>query len=290
MAQKPATEVNPNSDRWVIDWPLLRQIVLRLQKGDTSDFVRPKNESAARGYANRGGSWQGFSSGQFHRWMEEGFQTSAIHGLEDFIPPVREKRKFVFVEEGDETHIDMALSGSDVYQSKFTKRDEIPGLALDVEIGMQAGVNAEVLNAFYAWLCRIAFSLDSAGIDVEITLRYQMKRWMTNQTSNTAYTTVIRVKKENEQTDFHSWSPMLSPASFRALMFIANTLHSDARGYDVSSSQGQRERSTWDIEYVPETRTVKINNPWSGTSSFPEELMTQKFREALKSATQNATK
>jgi hypothetical protein len=275
-------------NRYRIDWPELKSVALRLIEGNTSDFKRANNQNSALGYV-QGGSWDGFTKGQLERWLREGYKTDMIHGLEDFIPPVREKRKFVFAEEGDEFHFDIAAGGDDNYMSRFTKRDEIPGLGIDVEIGMSAGNNAAVLNAYYTWLCRVCFAVESAGIDTEVTLRYAMERYAFRRDATNPYTTVIRVKQENEATDFLSWSPMLSPASFRSLMFIANTLHAESRGHDVNSGQGQRLSGRWGVKFIPETRTLSIGCPWND-HSFPEEHMTNQLREALREATNVAGK
>lgn len=275
-------KANPKSDRWTIDWADLKAIAIRLIGKDGSDFKRSANSREALSNVI-GDSWRGFSTGQLERWLKDGFQTEAIRGLEDFIPPIREKRKFVFSEEGDEFHFDIAAGGGDNYMSHFTKRDEIPGLAIDAEIGMVASNRPEVLNAYYTWLCRVAFSIEAAGIDTEITLRYATQRHLIRGQLQKPYTTVIRVKKENEASDFLTWSAMLSPASFRGLMFVANDLHADARGMDVSPAQGQRSTSKWAVKFNPDKRTLNVDCAWSDYE-FPETQMTANLRTALKEA------
>lgn len=270
-----------------IDWTDLKAAMLHLISGDSSDFNLSSNKRLALEYV-QGGTWDGFSKGQLERWLREGFQTEAIHGLEDFIPPIREKRKLRFSEEGDEFHFDIAAGGDDNYMSEWTKRDEIPGLAIDVEIGFSASVNSAVLNAYYTWLCKVAFSIEAAGIDTEITLRYEMNNFGCIGGRAPA-TTVIRVKKENEATDFLSWSVMLSPASFRSAMFIANTLHSESRKMEVATHQGSRNSGRWAIEFLSDTRTLKVTCPWQA-ESFPEAEMTHQLREALKQGTNAARK
>jgi hypothetical protein len=206
--------------------------------------------------------------------------------LEDFIPPIREKRRFVFEEEADEFHLDLAWGGADVYMSRFTKRDEIPGLAIEAEIGMSGGTSAYILNAYFTWICRVAFAVESAGIDTEITLQNHVVR-LYSEKSNQETMTVVKVKKENEQSDFLSWSAMLSPASLRGLMFIAKTLRCDREGINANSSMGGRVdgRGGWSVKFDPFTRTMKFSTPFD-PDGFPEAQMTRELREALKSATQ----
>lgn len=273
--------------RFRIDWSDLKATALRVLSNDLSDFTLPEHKSDAKA-AIEGGSWSGYTRGQLERWLSNGFQTDAIHGLEDFIPPIREKRRFVFVDEGDEFHVDMALSGMDIFMSKFTKRDEFPGIAIDAEIGFTAGTDASVLNAYYVWLCRVAFSIESAGIDSEITLHYEGRRMIASD-MHSIYKTVVRVKKENEQTDFLSWSAMLSPASLRGLMFLAGTLQAESLGKKVWRGHGNRStmNTDWSVSYDPDTRTISVSCPWHA-DIFPEEKMTAMLRNALKQATSSS--
>lgn len=283
--KKPVKTKPAEKSRFRIDWPELKRITLRLLAGDGSDFKNSSNRNQALGYVS-GGNWEGFTRGQLERWLTEGFKTDAIKGLEDFIPPIREKRKFVFSEEGDEFHFDIAASGGENYMSHITKRDEIPGLAIHADIGFQAGVKTEILNQYYVWLCRVAFAVESSGIDTEITLDYSDVSSMFGYGNSEKTDTVIRVKRENEATDFLSWSAMLSPASFRSLMFIANTLHAESKGIPISSGQGRQDGGDWNIEFRSEDRTLRITCPYMARE-FPETKMTEMLRKALREATTN---
>jgi len=267
-----------------IEWPDLKLVALHLISGDTSDFKRENNKRLALSYV-QGGGWAGFSAGQLERWLKSGFQTDAIHGLEDFIPPIREKRKLRFAEEGDEFHYDIAASGDDNYMSEWTKRDEIPGLAISADIAIVGGVGSSILNAYYTWLCRVAFSIEAAGVDTEISLYSRVNRLFKG--GNEITHTLIRVKKENEATDFLSWSAMLSPASLRGLGFIAQTLHADSRNRDVSPGQGGRiDKTGWHTEFQPDSRTLTVTCDGNSNIGFPETKMTESLRHSLRSATQ----
>lgn len=280
-------KANPKSNRFVMDWADLKQVVLAAIGNDGENFEKliplAHNRSCIQKYCKTPEvRWAGYSAGQLERWLIEGFQTEAIQGLSEFIPPIRDKRKFMFSEEGDEFHFDIAAGGGDNFMSRFTTREQIPGLALEIGMGFRGGTSAEILNAYQVWLCRIAFSLDAAGIDTEITLRNRTQGIFQRNTGQ--YDTLIRVKKENEVSDFVSWSAMLSPGGFRGLVFAAKSIHASARGYSVSPDMGSSIGPGWIVKFVPETRTMVFDCPHSPYGTFPEEDMTRQLREQLKLA------
>jgi len=263
-----------------IDWNDLREVLRKVVSGNTSDLKRPGNKDLAATFI-QGGTWAGFTKGQVERWLHEGYKTETIHGLEDLVPPIREKRKYIFSEDGDEYHHDMMLSGEDNFTSSFTKRETIPGMALEAECSFSGAVDASVVNAYIVWVCKLAISLETAGIDTDITFKLQSR----NVTGDgRIYQTSIRVKRENEASDFFAWSPMLSPAAFRAFGFIARLLHCDREEQTAKSSMGQGMsglRSAWKVLYDSERNVITCQVPYMGSRQFPEEDMTRQFRAAL---------
>lgn len=271
---------------FTIDWADFKQKLLSGLSGQ-SDLKVNRQKFLSR-FA--GGSWEGFTRGQLERWLREGFQTEAIHGLTEFVPPIREKRKYVFNEDGDEFHYDLAASGDDKYMSSFTKRESIPGVAIEAGIMFSSSTSAETVNAYSVWLCKIAWSLESAGIDTQITLDFPS--WNMNEGNwrnageGTLFHNIVRVKKENEATDFLSWSAMLSPASLRSIGFALGDLHMDSLGLKTNSGwgRGMPDRVQWKCRYDSDRRVIVIENRYIGGygSLFPEEDMSRQFRECLK--------
>jgi len=276
----------PGLDRYTVEWELLREVTQRLINGDASDFTRTANKRRAKHVVGSltdpdtfRDDWRGFTTNQLNDWLAKGYQSPAIHGLRDFAPPIREKRRYVVTEDGDEMLIDLVLGGADSFYGDFTTQDQIPGLAIDAEIGMVASNNNRVLIDYFKWLNRVIYSLDSIGIDCEVTLRYECRNLFNQSGAKTA--TVVAVKRENQKTDFLSWSPMISPASFRSLMFVANTINADARGFDVSDGQGSRSGGRWSVEYQPEHSTLRLDCEWS-SRAFPLDSMQSQFEQCLK--------
>lgn len=279
------TPVPPVSSRqadskYIVDWIDLKRVAKDAIAGNTPTIQNESNRREILHYV-QGGEWEGYSRGQLERWLTEGYPTESIRNLAEFIPPIREKRRLQFSEEGDEFNLDLALTGQDEYMSKWTTKKVIPGLSVEIQTGVQAGTKAEVLNSFYRWFCRVMYSLETAGIDCQITMIYKCDNLMAGERPSE---TVIRVKKENELTDFVSLSPMLGPAAFRTFMFIANTMNADSKGKQVSTGQGNSSdyRSGWDVEFLD--GVLHFRCPWL-PREFPEEFMTTQLRGVVKELT-----
>jgi len=222
-------------------------------------------------------SWTGHSRGQAERWLREGYQSDALKGIHDFNPPLREKRRLQFVEEGDEFHLDLAHNGDENYMSEWTKKQVIPGVRVELRPWFSASVNAEVVNRFNSWTNQAIYALESAGVDAEISYIFQ------GMSAGKRHYTDIRLKKENEISDFVGISPMLSPAAFRMLGHTALYLHADAQGYQGSRGGSSKHGggNSWNVS-LDEEGSIIVETP-AHARSFPQEEMTAKLRLCLKS-------
>jgi hypothetical protein len=277
---------------FVIDWTDLKQFVQSVLKADSAPAkFHTYNRDILTRNLLKPSDWNGYTRGQLDRWLEEGFSTDAIKGLTEFTPAIREKRKLVFQEEGDEFHLDLAYSGVDSHFSTWTKRETIPGIALEAVVTFSSATDAEIVNAYNVWLCRTIYSLESAGVDCEVTLNARCTNLIQGLPSNRMTNTRIRVKRENEVTDFVAISPVLSPAAFRTFLFAAMTLNSESHGVDSVSGLGRPEtESRWGVYYDAEKRRIVTTAHAHGSKHFPAEEMTRQFREALKDAMKGSQK
>lgn len=265
-----------------IDWSDLKQKMLAAFEGNFRSF--PNHERHVKSHlVNPSQGWQGVSGDDCKRWLVKGYETDAIKGLGDFSPPLREKRKYRYAEEGDEFHYDLAASGDEKFMGIWTKRDSIPGAAVQIALGFNAGVPARILNEYAAWICKAIYALDLAGIDSEISIHHTADGMM-NKPGTTD--TRIRVKKENEVVDFHSFSGMFSPAQFRSYMFCAFYLHCESEKTTVSAGHGHARRffREWGVRWDAESQKLFIDCDYDG-SHFPAERMEMQLRQALKDMT-----
>lgn len=266
---------------FTIEWSDLRQVVENsLLKNSYEGIKREANRSEIRKNTHIGsGGWYGYNQTELTQWITKGFRTDNL-GIE-VVPPVREKRRYVYSEDAAEMHIDRVLSGEDNYAGEFTKRVIIPGVSILVETGFSSVVPARIVNAFNVFVCQCIQSLEASGVDCEISYEYKADRlW---HSGNGTGSTKVRVKRQNESSDFGSFSPMISPATFRTFFFVANAIHADVKGIDVSSGQGNasRFRTKWDVTQDEKTGQIIFNCPWN-PDDFPKSLMETKFQQVLR--------
>lgn len=278
---------NGRHSYFTIDWMQLRDIIREaVNEGSVSQISNPSNRQKILDCC-KGDSWRGYTTNQLKRWIGSGYDSESIRGLGDFDPPLREKRRYRYCEDGDEILVDRALSGDDNYMAEWTTRENIPGVALEAEIMFAGSVNAEVVNAYNVFICRSVLTLESAGIDAEVTLKFSSDEMGSGD--GLFYHSIVKVKKENEATDFRSFSAILSPAALRTFGFSTLLIHADANGRDGSWSIGRGNRGKdainsdrWAIVWNEERRVLEFFCPYSGVGKFPEEDMQRQLREALR--------
>ena len=104
---------------WRIDWADLKQFAQKVWKENAiPKGFRAANERLLRSMLlDVRESWTGHSRGQAERWISEGYVTESLKGIQDFAPPLREKRRLQFTDDGDEFHLDLAYNGDENYMS-----------------------------------------------------------------------------------------------------------------------------------------------------------------------------
>ena len=276
------------SDAWhfTIDWIELREIAESFYlNGRTADALKRfikrahnRRQAAEHLTADYPGGWYGYAADDVQMWLKNGYRPELLQDV-GFNPPIRDKRRIRFDEEGDEFHYDLAASGDDRPFSFQTKQPNIPGAAIQAMVSMSSGTKAKTVNAYNVWIARAAFSLEDAGVDCEISFRNDVQGSLND---GKKVVTVIRVKREGSTADFTSWSPMLSPAAFRTFIFLAKIVGADRLGRDIEPSLGRPlSGNDWKMEYDPKARVLVPHCPRS-PSEFPQTEMTDSLRARLK--------
>lgn len=227
-------------------------------------------------------NWYGCDSKQMAEWLRQGYRSDKLI-LYPPIQSIRKKRKIKWGEEGD-LQYDLAISGYDYPYIDWEKRPIMPGMKVEITAGFSSGVNSNVVVSYYRWILRALVALESDGIDTEVWLSSTHTN-VFNRFPDDRLAQKFLVKKEGEQSDYLSWSPMLSPGGWRHLGFMMIIIDSDLSNRDAVSSLGRaiNTPNSWHVGYNPETMTLSFSCPYNATS-FPEEEMEIKLRELLLNA------
>jgi hypothetical protein len=282
----PPAQTPPQTGRekfypdFVIDWAELRPMI-RAATSESEKLTGWRNAADRARFRNdlQGGtsSYDGFTRGQLHRWITEGYKTDAIQGLAGLTPPIREKRRTMYVEDGDELILDRAFEGEEKYMTTATKREVIPGVKLNIELDASAG-SSKMLWDYQRWIAQIIYALETSGVDCEVNIFTLSRNLFREQTSKVCRQ-MVRVKKEGEKADFAGFSAMFSPAAFRGIMFSTFAIHADRQNLSLRG-YGSGVTTAWGVKFSPETASIDVACHWSA-QTFPESHMTSLFRQAL---------
>lgn len=220
-------------------------------------------------------SFAGFNKGDLKSWITEGYKTSAIAGLTAPVP-MREKRRNIYVEDGDEIVLERVWAGEDTFMVAQTKRDVIPGVRLNIELDASAG-SSGMLFHYQRWIAQTIYSLETSGVDCEVNI-YTLSRNLFAGQSGTCRQ-MVRVKKSGEISDFAGFSTMFSPAAFRGIMFSTFALHADRQNLKLFG-YGSGVTTAWGVTYSPERKEINVACNWTA-SEFPEGMMNSALMQAI---------
>jgi hypothetical protein len=224
-----------------------------------------------------GGSFAGFTKGQVTRWATKGYETEAIKGLQGLTPPLRDKRRTLYVEDGDTIEIDRVYGGEDNFMSTSTKRQVIPGIKLNIELDASAA-SSKMLVHYQRWIAQTIYALETSGIDCEVNI-FTLSRNLYREQGFRTCRQVVRVKKEGEIADFAGFSLMFSPAAFRGVMFSLFAVHADRQKLS-RIGYGSGVTSEWGVKWNSAEKSIDVACAWTA-HEFPEGQMTTALRKAI---------
>jgi len=274
---KPRTDAKYDPS-WMIDWPELKDTLKKFAfKGEFPQGMSEYGKQRIRSNFDHGGAaFHGGDIDKLKVYLTEGYRTNAIQGLAGLVPPIREKRRLRFGEEGDEFHYDVAMSGDENYMSYWTKREQIPGVRLSLELDASAG-SSDALFAYQRWMAQAIYALESSGVDCEVEI-FTLSRGLFSPQKKIARTSV-RVKKSGEIADFAGFSAMMSPLAFRGIIFSCFSLQAQSMGIS-QRGYGSGVTDTWRVYYNSELHSIVADCDWTA-HGFPEERMTEQLKAAI---------
>jgi hypothetical protein len=113
---------------------------------------------------------------------------------------------------------------------------------------------------------------------MEVDVCFKVKGY--TSTSKNVYTIpTIKVKKENEISDFTGWSALFAPTGFRMVGFFAMGLTAEKLGEQTTSGLGVPEnRGDFEATWDEDERTLYLDTP-NTPRRFDAEAMTNKIKE-----------
>ena len=283
QTEKPTTAEKPSADfhESVIDYAEVRDRYLAALNGDISGLNSDRWKDFHKRWNDEGSDWFGASAEDMKAWISRGYRVEGLRNVSADILPERKSRRVRFAEEG-ELQVDLALSGFDYPFLQWDKRERKPGMRIEIGVCFNAMTDAELISAYTRWVAQALHSIETAGIDPEVTLTMKTEGAFPGSGPN-RHKSLVRVKRENEASDFTNWSAMFSPGGFRHLCFAAEILTGDKNGWKVSSSLGRAmSAEKWDVRWDSDKRALLIGeNHNDMRGPFPEEEMTTKLREIM---------
>src|SRR6187551_2992491 len=118
MLSLPKVSKKGRDSYFTISWVQLKDFVKEAldNRGKIAGISISQNIEKIKDHTVDVRSFHGYTADQLRRWVNDGFQTDILDAISD-AAPIREKRRYLYVEEGEELHIDRALSGEDNFMS-----------------------------------------------------------------------------------------------------------------------------------------------------------------------------
>lgn len=266
-----------------VDFSEVKDTYLAIADGKTNSVIRnSENRMIAKRWPEShwtNGGWSGATSEEMRKWLASGYPVSTIEGINPDLVHPRKRRRLLFQEDG-ELQLDLALSGFDYPFIEWEKRETKPGMSCEIEVDFNANVDARIISQYEIWIARALQTLEISGYDLEVNLK------ITTDDSFPALPgkgeILIRVKRENEATDFAAWSAMFSPGGFRHLGFTSIVMAAEHfKTYTTIGLGSASPHGKWEVWLDREARKLKMGVPLNPTE-FPEAQMTAMLQAVLK--------
>jgi len=214
--------------------------------------------------------WEGGSAAMTMKYIRNGYRTDAFTHSAEYAA-MSNKRHFTYNEDDGEIDLDRVFDGHDAIFLDREMRESRPGLRLMIEYGFSWTTSVEIIVQYGAWVASLIKSLESSGYDLVVDIYIPLDAVFQNDGRGQRTNTFIRVKQENEQSNFTDWSVLFAPTGFRQLGFYALTMAAERNDRFVSSTYGQTiSGKDWGVDYNRESQTVTVSvNQRSGTEYLP---------------------
>lgn len=227
-------------------------------------------------------SWEGARPNDTIEWIEEGFRAREFTHAAEYVPKHDKRRAFWNEDEG-EVDLGRLYGGFDDFFMDSQIRPSRPGMRLQIEYSFSWDTSPHILAQYGAWCAGFIRSLEMSGYDLVVDMWIHLDDLYQGDYGQRT-NLLVRVKRENEVSNFTEWSALFSPSGYRHLGFTAKCVAGDKIKKAAVSSLGTCIMGhTWDVKYDRAQSTVLVtaaqvsrnsNNPY-------KELNKAAIREGL---------
>lgn len=231
-------------------------------------------------------NWEGGSGAQTLRWIEEGYFAKEFEHSAAYVPMALKDHVAWSEEEGD-ADVGRLIGGYDDFYLGMAPQERKPGIRVMAQMAFASGMEAKTLRDYGAWVAGLLSSLEQSGYDLVVDIWIELDRLFRGDDHHMRSNVLMRVKRENEVSDFTGWSVLFSPTGYRHVVFTAKCVAGDKIGMQASSTLGTtiggRE---WRLDYDPEQSVLRIivdqrgGRLFHGGDPFPIDRLNQQALDA----------
>ncbi|NBT36411.1 MAG: hypothetical protein EBT03_12910 [Betaproteobacteria bacterium] len=258
-----------------VEWSDLKHRYLdAVENGTKFTPAQPINEKITRWHNQpmKGEleDFEGGSPAQTCKYLRSGYRAEQFAHSAEYAA-LSHKRHFYYNEDEGELDLDRVLDGHDEIFLDREMRESRPGLRLMVEFSFVHYMDAVHISEYGAWVASLIKSLEASGYDLVVDMWINLDGLFMRDGGRRS-NVLIRVKRENEQSNFTDWSALFGPTGYRHLGFLAKCMAADQEGLKVTPSFGQCIRGKdWGVTYDRDNQQVTINvNQISNENPVPK--------------------
>jgi hypothetical protein len=228
--------------------------------------------------------WEGGTGAQTLGWLRDGYNAREFEHSAAYVPMALKDHVAWDEEEGD-ADVGRLVGGYDDFYLGMAPQERKPGIRVMVQMAFASGMQASTLQEYGAWVAGLLGSLEASGYDLTVDIWVQLDdlyRGDYHVRSNV----LMRVKRENEVSDFTGWSVLFAPTGYRHLVFTAKCVAGDKIRKRAEEGLGTTIAGRkWGLKYDPETSVLRITCDQRGADMFggdrfPKDRLNQQALDA----------
>ena len=231
--------------------------------------------------------WDGGSYGQTCDNLRHGYRAPEFEHSAEYVPLGQKKRPSWSEEPDGDLDIGRLYGGYDNFYMIPADDEKKPGIRVMIEFAFACGVSNATIEQYGAWVAGLLGALEQTGYDMEVDMWIPLDSLFVGKGQNDddyygggmRDNVLVRVKRQNEVSDFTEWSALFGPTGYRHLGFCAKLVAGDKIGLKCSSGLGTTLGGKgWDLEYDTAESILKIRvdqrgHGMYGGDAFPRDRL-----------------